>query len=246
MVRYSIKEIQRKSLKPTDCWMTVLLLDPIAIRLVWLVANFTKLSPNQITVLQLPLVLTGSFFFFGGTHFYLFLGAIMIWIAYLLDCVDGKLARLKGMESAVGKRLDGLISEIIFLSCLLGLCLGQYNLAHNSWIILVGGICYTLKVLDGVTTNLRFKNLKRRGINLEKNPRLISDRLITPFSTMGRIKKRLANRRINLMFFDFFQLGFLIFIVGPILNLVYEVLVVGVILYGVWILALNIILRYAQ
>ena len=49
MQRIGIKEIQERTYKKRDAWWTVLLVDPVAVRLVWLVAPYRWITPNRLS-----------------------------------------------------------------------------------------------------------------------------------------------------------------------------------------------------
>jgi phosphatidylglycerophosphate synthase len=107
-----IRRIYRQSLKPADSYFNLYLARPLAAPFVALFAR-TRVTPNQITFLSIvvaalamvPLVaLPGPL----G----LWLGVAGIELAYVLDCVDGQLARVTGRTSAVGGELDFLMDEL--------------------------------------------------------------------------------------------------------------------------------------
>jgi hypothetical protein len=52
MKKYSLTEI-KKTLKEKDAFSTVFFVDPIAIRLLYVIANYTKITPNYITLISL-------------------------------------------------------------------------------------------------------------------------------------------------------------------------------------------------
>ena len=103
-------------------WWASFAILPLANRLVVLVANRTELTPNQITLVSCLLrFLSAGFFLNGANHWSLILGGTCFQLAYLTDCVDGPVARLKGKASELGRYLDhlsDLIGDILILSAL--------------------------------------------------------------------------------------------------------------------------------
>ena len=71
--------------------------------LTYYIANYTKLTPNQITLISL------IFAVFAGIAFlnqYYVAGAILYQISYIFDIVDGALARVTNQTSKFGAFLD--------------------------------------------------------------------------------------------------------------------------------------------
>lgn len=55
MPSYTLDEVRVRACRERDSWWTVWAVDPLAIRLVRLVANRTSITPNQLTVAVLLL-----------------------------------------------------------------------------------------------------------------------------------------------------------------------------------------------
>jgi phosphatidylglycerophosphate synthase len=73
----------------------------------------TRITPNQITLLTMPVFLAGAALMaFGRGWGALVGGAAVIELSYVLDCADGQLARLKGTSSPAGAHLDFLMDEL--------------------------------------------------------------------------------------------------------------------------------------
>lgn len=107
--KYSLLDIN-KSLKEKDSLITVYLLDPIAKPLLWLISNYTSLTPNIITSFSLILwVLWFVLWLYG----YLFLAVLFYYFSFLFDCIDWKLSRLTNNQSKVGALFDWLVWNIV-------------------------------------------------------------------------------------------------------------------------------------
>jgi len=94
--------------KKRDYWWTVLATDPLAIPLSRLLAKRRWLTPDQVTALALGAGLAVGPAFAIGTRWALVLGGLLFYAAFVLDCVDGKLARALQVTSARGAALDAL------------------------------------------------------------------------------------------------------------------------------------------
>src|SRR3954454_23195137 len=94
-----LAEVRRLTEKKRDAWWTVLLVDPVATPLVRWTARYTRLTPKQITWAALLLGLGAAACFALGDWTWLLVGAALYHLSFVLDCMDGKLARLTGNGS---------------------------------------------------------------------------------------------------------------------------------------------------
>ncbi len=104
--------LYRRSKKPKDLWWNEWVARPVAAVLLYGLRH-TRLTPNQITFCSLFTSLaTCAVLVLYRTHAGLLLAAFLLQLAFVLDCVDGQLARIQGMTSVVGAHLDFLMDEI--------------------------------------------------------------------------------------------------------------------------------------
>jgi phosphatidylglycerophosphate synthase len=116
-------EADERGAKNRDYWFTVLLTDPLATPLASFLAARRWLTPNQVTILSLVAGLSVGFFFAIAETWSLAVGGVMFYIAFVLDCSDGKLARATGITSPKGQALDALADGGRRASATLGLAL---------------------------------------------------------------------------------------------------------------------------
>ncbi|HEX2235590.1 MAG TPA: CDP-alcohol phosphatidyltransferase family protein [Actinomycetota bacterium] len=108
--------------KERDYWWTVLAVDPVALPLVRLLAARRWIGPDGASLASLALgLLVGPAYALGGRAG-LAAGAVLFYVSFVLDCVDGKLARVLGTSSARGRALDELADGARRASAALGLC----------------------------------------------------------------------------------------------------------------------------
>ncbi|WP_030969322.1 CDP-alcohol phosphatidyltransferase family protein [Streptomyces sp. NRRL S-1824] len=119
-------EVRRITQKKRDAWWTVLLVDPVATPLVRFVARRTRITPNQITWGALILGLVAAACFVKGDWYWLIAGALLYHLSFILDCMDGKVARLTGQGSVFGAWLDYIFDRIRVMACAVALMAGQY------------------------------------------------------------------------------------------------------------------------
>ncbi|MGH4032196.1 CDP-alcohol phosphatidyltransferase family protein [Actinomycetota bacterium Odt1-20B] len=122
-----LDEVRRITQKKRDAWWTVLLVDPVATPLVRLTAMRTRITPNQITWGAFLLGLGSAACFAFGDWKWLVLGAVIYHLSFILDCMDGKVARLTGTGSVFGAWLDFVFDRIRVMVCGVALMGGQYE-----------------------------------------------------------------------------------------------------------------------
>lgn len=113
--------------KKRDYPFTVLLTDPLAVPISNFLAKKRWLTPNQVTIVALILGLSVGVLFATGTRGGLIAGGIAFYLAFVFDCVDGKLARATGITSEKGQALDALADGGRRASASLGLFLYFWN-----------------------------------------------------------------------------------------------------------------------
>jgi phosphatidylglycerophosphate synthase len=124
--RFTLDDV-RTTYKRRDAWWTVLLVDPVAARLTLPIANRTSLTPNHVSFASFVVGVLSAAAFTRGDHAMLVAGALLYHVSFVLDCIDGKIARLKGTGSAFGMWLDFSFDQYKFWLCAAALGYGQYQ-----------------------------------------------------------------------------------------------------------------------
>ncbi|WP_433541029.1 CDP-alcohol phosphatidyltransferase family protein [Streptosporangium sandarakinum] len=92
------------------------------------------LTPNAVTWFSAGLALLAAAWFSAGTRPALVAGAVLVYLSFVLDCVDGQLARYTRMFSPVGAWLDATFDRAKEYVVYVGLAVG-YAAGHGA----VGG-----------------------------------------------------------------------------------------------------------
>nr|WP_223874252.1 CDP-alcohol phosphatidyltransferase family protein [Salinispora mooreana] len=135
----TVAEVQAKTYKERDSWWTVYLVDPLASRLVWLVARYPWVTPNRLSVAAFILGLGSAAAFAAATPGWLIVGAVIFHLSFVVDCMDGKVARLNGTGSLFGAWLDYILDRVRVLVCTIALMGGQYARTGDVTFLVVGG-----------------------------------------------------------------------------------------------------------
>ncbi|MFJ4713943.1 CDP-alcohol phosphatidyltransferase family protein [Streptomyces sp. NPDC088785] len=142
-----LSDVRRLTQKKRDAWWTVLLVDPVATPLVRLTARWTRITPNQITWGALLLGLGAAGCFAMGDWRWLIAGAVVYHLSFILDCMDGKVARLTGQGSVFGAWLDYIFDRVRVMACAVALMGGQYHRTGDIWYV---WLAVAVVFLDGL------------------------------------------------------------------------------------------------
>ncbi|GGN99966.1 CDP-alcohol phosphatidyltransferase family protein [Microbispora bryophytorum] len=135
---FTLHDVRSRTYKARDAWWTVFLVDPLAGRLVVTTANRTSITPNQITWGAFVLGLGSAWCFLQAEWSWLVAGAAIYHVSFVLDCMDGKIARLKGTGTILGGWLDYVFDRIRVLACTAALMWGQYRATGQEIYLLLG------------------------------------------------------------------------------------------------------------
>ncbi|MFD7620680.1 CDP-alcohol phosphatidyltransferase family protein [Streptomyces sp. NPDC059802] len=168
MGKLSLRAVQKLTCKKRDAWWTVLLVDPVATRMLIGMAKFRFITPNRVTWSALFVGLGSAYFFLKGDAWSLAVGAGLYHLSFILDCIDGKLARLKGNGTVFGGWLDYVFDRIRVLFCALALMGGQYLRTHNELYLLAALAVVFLDMLRYVDALQIYKMRMSMRMKIEK------------------------------------------------------------------------------
>jgi phosphatidylglycerophosphate synthase len=163
--RIPLRQLERVCQKPDHRrignWMARRISRPAALRITWLVAPW-GVTANTATLAAWGLGLAAVITLTWGTLGGWLLAAVLLQLWYLLDHVDGQLARLHGVSSLDGTQLDYLMHHTINLLVPLGIGVGLFvRTAEPLWFVggLVWGVSLLLITLEH---DARYKAFYRR------------------------------------------------------------------------------------
>ncbi|MEA2700678.1 MAG: hypothetical protein QOI66_4949 [Myxococcales bacterium] len=112
MIFSEVADAYRRTRKPKDILWNRFVARPLAAVLLVPLAR-TQVTPNQVTFLTLVIFVAGALMLALMPSWGALIAAVAVLeLSYVLDCVDGQLARLKGLSSPVGAHLDFLMDEL--------------------------------------------------------------------------------------------------------------------------------------
>lgn len=124
-----------RHIKAYEPWRTIFFTDVVAIPVARLLAAL-KVHPNLLTVISLILgLLPGALFALGHWVW----AVILFEAAFFLDCLDGKVARMRQMTSALGAKLDVLSEMPRKPACFIGILVYFYLCGQTLFVWLTIG-----------------------------------------------------------------------------------------------------------
>lgn len=166
--------------KSLDSAWTVLLVDPLIRPMLPHVAGWRFVTPLRLTVGAHVLGLVAATAFLQG---WLVVGAMLFEARFVLDCLDGKVARLRDETSELGAILDSHGDRVVILLTFVAAAAS----AHQPWLAVAIAATYMTyfsmrelrnEVYDGRGLQLPIDHLATRGIVA-----VLRSRRITPLLT---------------------------------------------------------------
>ena len=91
----------------------------------------TKVTPNSVTIISLIFGLASGFLIYNH---HLYLAILFLNASFILDCVDGQLARAKNLHSDFGMWLDNISDRVVENSIVFAVLI---NFVNNSTMVVI-------------------------------------------------------------------------------------------------------------
>ncbi|MFG1941795.1 CDP-alcohol phosphatidyltransferase family protein [Nonomuraea sp. NPDC048826] len=223
MRTYSLDDVY-ETRKRRDSWWTVYFVDPVACRVALVVANRSQITPNNLTVFSLVLGLASAVCLGAGE---LVAGALLFYLSFMIDCVDGKIARLKGTGTPFGLWLDYVGDRVRVVLCAAGLAYGQYERTGEVAYILLGAAVAVLdlfryvnapqmkRVRDAIT---RDRAAGEPLIDLVPAPREEDAEVPGGPGFLRRLNRFLARHRVRSHLISGIEFHAAVFVIAPLIG----------------------------
>lgn len=241
----TLEEVRERTYKPRDAWWTVLLVDPLASRLVRLVAPYRRITPNVLTVVATLIGLAAAACFAGQTRGWLIAGALLFHASFVVDCMDGKIARLNGTGSLFGQWFDFVFDRLRVFVCGVALFGGQY--LHTGrivylWLLAVVTFLDLFRYLNGGQVGKVRAEMKRAlaEVQPEADEPETAERVAKPASLKRRVGEWLRQRRIRTHVFSGIEYEMTVFIIAPLTGRLIPVTIAAgvlLLLFEAWLVA---------
>jgi len=129
--------------------LAALVLDPITVRLVYLIQDWHFVTPNRLTWLSFLVGVPGIVCFALGAMGYLFivLEVVFFQLSLLIDYADGKLARLRECPTRFGALLDYVLHGPIIVPYMAALTFSGYSISGSNVYLLAGFLWFVPFIL---------------------------------------------------------------------------------------------------
>jgi phosphatidylserine synthase len=119
--------------RANDGFYSVFFLRKFSKLLTWFAVR-VKATPNQVTLISFAIGLYSAFCFTKGSFSQTLLGALLLQISIIVDCVDGELARYTRKFSKLGAWLDAVTDRVKEYMVFLGLAIGAEKSGEDLWV----------------------------------------------------------------------------------------------------------------
>ena len=136
-----------RAVKPIDCWWTVAVIDPVAVRVLPPIARRRSITPNRITAFAFAVGAVSVALLAAG---HLVAGAVCYELRFFLDCLDGKLARVRRESSAFGAAFDRLADSVTVPAAYaaIGWTLAERHAWSHTWVFAVAFMAAMVTVCE--------------------------------------------------------------------------------------------------
>jgi len=216
-VTYSWKKISdKKVIKRANTVWVVFVIDRLVLPLLYLIANFTRLTPNMVTVLGMVSTFVALYFYSQGQFI---LGIIFQQLTLVMDAIDGKLARLTKQTSPFGKLYDNIVDRMRSFVPMMGLIYFAFSKTLDVNFVFWGMmyLVWDLLVIYMYDQSFRMNDNK-----------LLKDIIEVKGSLLAKIRNKFGKYRLTLMYSNM-EAEVVLFVIGPILSYWYGL---DMVLYG--------------
>ncbi|MFQ5952906.1 MAG: CDP-alcohol phosphatidyltransferase family protein [Candidatus Omnitrophota bacterium] len=151
------KIVQKPDYKKRGNWMARNITRDMALPVSWLLLH-TSVTANQVTFASLVIGLVGCIAFACGSKNAMLLGAFLLQLWYLLDHVDGHIARYRKQSSLTGLYLDYITHYIIHAGIFIGVGCGVFQQTGNPFYLVAGCIAAFGTVFFNLIYDVKYKS----------------------------------------------------------------------------------------
>ena len=124
-------------------------------------------TPNQVTTVSVLIGLAAAAGFATGERWGLVTGAVLLYVAFVTDCVDGQLARYTRTFSKLGAWLDSIFDRTKEYLAFAGLAIGSSRMGDPAWLLACCAI--TLQTVRH-SADFAFGSSRQRLISATEQP----------------------------------------------------------------------------
>lgn len=167
-MKYSYSSTQN-SFHSQEPWVNVFILKYITLPLVYIMVNYTKITPNIISLLSISFGVYSAYNYMTEN---LFLGGLMYFISYIFDAVDGKVARITKTGKPYGAWLDICIDRLNLVLITTAIAYNYYTNTNDVTIVFLNCLFLGLAFIGWESRyNIDYFKLKNniKEVNIESD-----------------------------------------------------------------------------
>jgi phosphatidylglycerophosphate synthase len=153
-----------------DEWWSSFVTAPIGILLNVIVVDWSILNPNRLTALSFISALSGAAYILPFSYQNFVAAAILIQLSLVLDCMDGQMARYRGISSPAGSFYDKIADFIKIFIFFAAVSFTVFEESNNITVVFLGFTAtffYTLRsYIKYVTLSIRAENDPKYFVNV--------------------------------------------------------------------------------
>ena len=153
-----------------DEWWSSFVTAPIGILLNMIVVDWPILNPNRLTTLSFISALLGAAYILPFSYQNFLIAAMLIQLSHVLDCMDGQMARYRGISSPAGSFYDKIADFIKIFIFFAAVSFTAFEETHNIVVVFLGFTAtffYTLRsYIKYVTLSIRVENDPKYFVNV--------------------------------------------------------------------------------
>ena len=159
-----------KTKNKDDEWWSSFVTAPIGILLNMIVVDWPILNPNRLTALSFISALLGAAYILPFSYQNFVAAAILIQLSHVLDCMDGQMARYRGISSPAGSFYDKIADFIKIFIFFAAVSFTVFEESNNITVVFLGFTAtffYTLRsYIKYVTLSIRVENDPKYFVNV--------------------------------------------------------------------------------
>jgi phosphatidylglycerophosphate synthase len=168
--------------------ISTLVVRKISVHMTRLIAK-TPITPNQITFIAFFVGVIGAYLIVTAKPVNMVIGGVLFFISFILDNIDGEIARLKKMSSEKGAFIDGVLDRLKEGVVFFAISLALFRQTGNYWAWILGFFAAMSVFMTNIVLNLagKIKNVSLRSVhgNLPLVRKLKEKGIKQSFFTLG-------------------------------------------------------------
>ena len=122
----------KNAIKKKDGWWASIFSGPMANILLYSISDIKWITPNWVTTFSLFTCIIAAAFISTGLPIFLVVGAMLVQLVFILDCLDGQLARYREQSSNFGAWYDRVTDRIKDFLIYFSIALGHFKI-YSDW-----------------------------------------------------------------------------------------------------------------